>query len=124
MKFLFFAQLILLSSCFEFDTMVSKSKEFYTNFLQKEFNITNSVILYISIALLFIIAVVFFKFAFRKKITYEDDNEDEESAPLKVKKIKEKLLSTTYSTSLFLYLFWNLSISFYIISLLKNNLRW
>lgn len=92
MKFLFFAQLILLSSCFEFDTMVSKSKEFYTNFLQKEFNITNSVILYISIALLFIIAVVFFKFAFRKKITYEDDNEDEESAPLKVKKIKKRNL--------------------------------
>ena len=92
MKILFFAQLILLSSCFEFDTMVSKSKEFYTNFLQKEFNITNSVILYISIALLFIIAVVFFKFLLRKKITYEDDNEDEESAPLKVKKIKKRNL--------------------------------
>ena len=92
MKILFFAQLIFLSSCFEIDTMVSKSKDFYVNFLQTEFTITNSVILYVSIALLFIIAVVFFKFLLRKKITYEDDNEDEESAPLKVKKIKKRNL--------------------------------
>lgn len=92
MKILFFAQLILLSSCFEIDTMVSKSKDFYANFLQTEFTITNSVILYVSIALLFIIAVVFFKFLLRKKITYEDDNDDEESAPLKVKKIKKRNL--------------------------------
>lgn len=89
MKLLFFAQLFILSSCFELDSM----KDFYSSFIQTNFYITNSLILYISIALLMIIGVVFIKFLFRKKVTNDNDDEDEESkAPLKVKKIKKRTL--------------------------------